>query len=143
MFSLSFISDKGLTTKIWPLTFWVFPEVNPTSAVGNISPKLSFKYSATDTKNSDIDDSFYESNMNFLSSLHFSGKKGQGGNVKCVACLNAFVHNMIDNLEYKGYYFNSAQELKRGLSRWMMLRLYHLWRYAAPGKTYHFRFQRS
>lgn len=27
--------------------------------------KLSFKYSATDTKNSDIDDSFYESNMNF------------------------------------------------------------------------------
>jgi len=101
--------------------------------------KLSFKYSATDTKNSDIDDSFYESNMNFLSSLHFSGKKGQGGNVKCVACLNAFVHNMIDNLEYKGYYFNSAQELKRGLSRWMMLRLYHLWRYAAPGKTYHFR----
>ena len=101
--------------------------------------KLSFKYSATDTKNTDIDDSFYESNMNFLSSLHFSGKKGQGGNVKCVACLNAFVHNMIDNLEYKGYYFNRAQELKRGLSRWMMLRLYHLWRYAAPGKTYHFR----
>jgi hypothetical protein len=46
---------------------------------------------------------------------------------------------MIDNLEYKGYYFNRAQELKRGLSRWMMLRLYHLWRYAAPGKTYHFR----
>jgi hypothetical protein len=37
--------------------------------------KLSFKYSATDTKNTDIDDSFYESNMNFLSSLHFSGKK--------------------------------------------------------------------
>ncbi len=101
--------------------------------------KLSFKYSATDTKNSDVDDSFYESNMNFLSSLHFSGKKGQGGNIKCVACLNAFVHNMIDNLEYKGYYFNRAQELKRGLSRWMMLRLYHLWRYAAPGKTHHFR----
>jgi hypothetical protein len=101
--------------------------------------KLSFKYSAVDTKNNDVDDSFYESNMNFLSSLHFSGKKGQGGNVKCVACLNAFVHNMIDNLEYKGYYFNRAQELKRGLSRWMMLRLYHLWRYAAPGKTYHFK----
>jgi hypothetical protein len=101
--------------------------------------KLSFKYSANDTKNSDVDDSFYESNMNFLSSLHFSGKKGQGGNIKCVACLNAFVHNMIDNLEYKGYYFNRAQEQKRGLSRWMMLRLYHLWRYAAPGKTHHFR----
>ncbi|PAJ73886.1 replication protein A [Pseudoalteromonas sp. NBT06-2] len=101
--------------------------------------KLSFKYSANDTKNTDIDDSFYESNMNFLSSLHFSGKKGQGGNIKCVACLNAFVHNMIDNLEYKGYYFNRAQEQKRGLSRWMMLRLYHLWRYAAPGKTHHFR----
>lgn len=101
--------------------------------------KLSFKYSAKDTKNTDVDDSFYESNMNFLSSLHFSGKKGQGGNIKCVACLNAFVHNMIDNLEYKGYYFNRAQELKRGLSRWMMLRLYHLWRYAAPGKTHHFR----
>ncbi|MBE0366232.1 hypothetical protein PULV_b0997 [Pseudoalteromonas ulvae UL12] len=101
--------------------------------------KLSFKYSATDTKNTNVDDSFYESNMNFLSSLHFSGKKGQGGNVKCVACLNAFVHNMIDNLDYKGYYFNRAQELKRGLSRWMMLRLYHLWRYAAPGKTHHFR----
>ncbi|SFC13262.1 replication protein A [Pseudoalteromonas denitrificans] len=101
--------------------------------------KLSFKYSATDTRNTDIDDSFYESNMNFLSSLHFSGKKGQGGNIKCVACLNAFVHNMIDNLEYKGYYFNRAQEQKRGLSRWMMLRLYHLWRYAAPGKTHHFR----
>ncbi|CCQ10568.1 putative replication protein (repA-like) [Pseudoalteromonas luteoviolacea B = ATCC 29581] len=101
--------------------------------------KLSFKYTAVDTRNPEIDDSFYESNMNFLSSLHFSGKKGQGGNIKCVACLNAFVHNMIDNLEYKGYYFNSAQELKRGLSRWMMLRLYHLWRYAAPGKTYHFR----
>lgn len=101
--------------------------------------KLSFKYSATDTKNTNVDDSFYESNMNFLSSLHFSGKKGQGGNIKCVACLNAFVHNMIDNLEYKGYYFNRAQELKRGLSRWMMLRLYHLWRYAAPGKTHHFK----
>ena len=26
---------------------------------------------------------------------------------------------MIDNVN-KGYYFNSAQELKRGLSRWMM-----------------------
>ncbi|ATC97273.1 hypothetical protein [Pseudoalteromonas tunicata] len=101
--------------------------------------KLSFKYTAIDTKNTNVDDSFYESNMNFLSSLHFSGKKGQGGNVKCVACLNAFVHNMIDNLDYKGYYFNRAQELKRGLSRWMMLRLYHLWRYAAPGKTHHFR----
>jgi len=101
--------------------------------------KLSFKYSANDTRNTDVDDSFYESNMNFLSSLHFSGKKGQGGNIKCVACLNAFVHNMIDNLEYKGYYFNRAQEQKRGLSRWMMLRLYHLWRYAAPGKTHHFR----
>ncbi len=101
--------------------------------------KLSFKYSATDTKSTNVDDSFYESNMNFLSSLHFSGKKGQGGNIKCVACLNAFVHNMIDNLEFKGYYFNRAQELKRGLSRWMMLRLYHLWRYAAPGKTHHFR----
>ena len=37
--------------------------------------KLSFKYSATDTRNSDIDDSFYESNMNFLSSLHLVVKK--------------------------------------------------------------------
>lgn len=100
--------------------------------------KLSFRYSAK-YPDSNMDDSVYESSMNFLSSLHFSGKKGQGGNIKCVACLNNFVHNMIDNLEYKGYYFNRAQELKRGLSRWMMLRLYHLWRYAAPGKTHHFR----
>lgn len=101
--------------------------------------KLSFKYTETNTKNPEENQKFYESNMNFLSSLHFSGKVGQGGNVKCVAFLNAFMHNMIDSIEYKGYYFNRAQGFSRALSRWLMLRLYHLFRYAAEGKTHHFR----
>ncbi len=101
--------------------------------------KLTFKYTSVDTQNDDIDPLVFESNMNFLSSLHFSGRKGLGGEVKCVAVLNHFMHQMIDNLEYKGYYFNRAQNFSRSLTRWLMLRLFHLFRYAAPNKTHHFR----
>ena len=43
MFSLLFISDKGDTNKILPVTLSDVPELNETSAVGNIFPKVLFK----------------------------------------------------------------------------------------------------
>merc|ERR1712098_544221 len=44
----------------------------------------------------------------------------------------------IETVSYKGYYFNQAQQFKRTLSSWLTTRLYTLFRYASPEKTYHF-----
>ncbi|GIU20858.1 replication protein A [Shewanella sp. MBTL60-007] len=79
----------------------------------------------------------YETKMNYLSSLHYAGTKGRKRDTKCVAILNPLMNQKIASLEFRGYYYDRAQGFKRSLSRWMMLRLYHQFRYAGMGRVYH------
>lgn len=96
--------------------------------------ELNFKYQVT---NQAGEQHYSESKMNYLSSIHFSGQQGKS-TVKCLAVLNEFMSQQIESIGYRGYYFNRAQSFKRTLSRWLTLRLYHMFRYASVGKTHHF-----
>jgi hypothetical protein len=95
--------------------------------------ELSMQYMETDG-----DSKLYnESKMNYLSELHFSGASGKS-TVKCIAFLNEVMSQQIEGLTYRSYYFDRVQSFKRSLTRWLALRLYQVFRYAATGKTYHF-----
>nr|WP_176705774.1 replication protein A [Pseudoalteromonas sp. SANK 73390] len=82
-------------------------------------------------------ESYSESRMNYISSIHFSGASGKS-TVKCIAFLNEVMSQQIEGLTYRSYYFDRVQSFKRSLSRWLTLRLYQVFKYAAVGKTYHF-----
>lgn len=95
--------------------------------------ELSMQYREVDGDN----ESYSESSMNYISSIHFSGSSGKS-TVKCIAFLNEVMSQQIEGLTYRSYYFDRVQSFKRSLSRWLALRLYQVFRYAATGKTYHF-----
>ncbi|ODB35880.1 hypothetical protein BB427_16365 [Pseudoalteromonas sp. BMB] len=95
--------------------------------------ELSMQYQEID---GDIE-SYSESRMNYISSIHFSGASGKS-TVKCIAFLNEVMSQQIEGLTYRSYYFDRVQSFKRSLSRWLALRLYQVFKYAAVGKTYHF-----
>lgn len=97
--------------------------------------ELSLKYRIEDENTGE--DTYSESKMNYLSSIHFSGSSGKA-NVKCIAVLNEFMSQQIETIGYRGYYFDRVQSFKRTLSRWLSLRLYQMFKYAAPGKEHHF-----
>lgn len=80
----------------------------------------------------------YQSQMSFISSIHYSEKRGRT-NAKCIAVLNEYMSKQIDSLNYQGYYFNRSQKFKRALSRWFCKRLYQVFRYASENKSYHFK----
>ncbi|CAH9066936.1 hypothetical protein PSECIP111951_04002 [Pseudoalteromonas holothuriae] len=79
----------------------------------------------------------FDTTTNYLDAVHFSGERGRSS-VKCLAILNSVVAAKIENVEYRGYLFERTQIFSRSLSRWLALRLYTVFRYAAPGKNYHF-----
>ncbi|TQF66180.1 replication protein A [Pseudoalteromonas luteoviolacea] len=95
--------------------------------------ELSMRYREVDGDS----ESYSESSMNYISSIHFSGSSGKS-TVKCIAFLNEVMSQQIEGLTYRSYYFDRVQSFKRSLSRWLALRLYQVFRYAATGKTYHF-----
>lgn len=95
--------------------------------------RLSFKFRTI--IDGEVDEK--ENNMPYLGSIHFSGKKGPSSQ-RCIVFLNEYMAQQIETLSYKGYYFNQAQQFKRTLSSWLTTRLYTLFRYASPEKTYHF-----
>jgi hypothetical protein len=92
--------------------------------------ELSLKYCIEDENG----ENYSESKMNYLSSIHFSGLSGKSS-VMCIAFLNEFMSQQIESIGYKSYYFNRVQSFKRTLSRWMSLRLYQMFSYAAVDKT--------
>ncbi|KZN35317.1 hypothetical protein N480_19220 [Pseudoalteromonas luteoviolacea S2607] len=79
----------------------------------------------------------YDTTTNYLDAVHFSGERGRTS-VKCIAVLNSIVASKIENVEYRGYLFERTQSFSRSLSRWLAVRLYTMFRYAATGKSYHF-----
>ena len=95
--------------------------------------QLSFNYSTS--SNGEVETN--EAKMPYLGSIHFSGKKGPSTQ-RCIVFLNEYMAQQIETVSYKGYYFNQAQQFKRTLSSWLITRLYTLFRYASPEKTYHF-----
>lgn len=97
--------------------------------------RLSFNYK---TMKDDGDDESYEANIPYLGSIHFSNKKGKSQQ-RCVVFLNEYMAQQIETVTYKGYYFNQAQQFKRTLSSWLTTRLYTVFRYAAPNRTYSIR----
>ncbi|MBQ4862177.1 replication protein A [Pseudoalteromonas sp. MMG013] len=79
----------------------------------------------------------FDTTTNYLDAVHFSGERGRTS-VKCIAVLNSIVASKIENVEYRGYLFERTQSFSRSLSRWLAVRLYTMFRYAATGKSYHF-----
>ncbi|MBQ4813852.1 hypothetical protein A7985_22770 [Pseudoalteromonas luteoviolacea] len=79
----------------------------------------------------------FDTTTNYLDAVHFSGERGRSS-IKCVAVLNTVMATKIENVEYRSYLFERTQVFSRSLSRWLAVRLYTMFRYAAPGKSYHF-----
>ncbi|WP_064663701.1 hypothetical protein [Pseudoalteromonas sp. MQS005] len=100
--------------------------------------QLSFNYTST-SENGDVVSN--EAKMPYLGAIHFSNKKGRSSE-RCIVFLNEYMAQQIETVSYKGYYFNQAQQFKRTLSSWLTTRLYTMFRFASPEKTYHFMLKR-
>lgn len=100
--------------------------------------QLSFSYTSTTQGGDSISN---EAKMPYLGAIHFSTKRGRSSE-RCIVFLNEYMAQQIETLSYKGYYFNRAQQFKSTLSSWLTTRLYTMFRFASPEKTYHFLLKR-